>query len=205
MLAFRPANAPATGATAATPAAAGTAPARRGAALDAPKAALDTPRAALDTPRAAPAALDAPKVVSDAAAAPDRTATAAGPDEWPAIVAALEAGLPRQLAASCVLIGREGSTVRLALDPRSTTLRTPGLEDKLAQALSRYFGARIRLEFALHDGAAETPARAMERAEGERRARARAAFEADPVVTELKERFGASVLPDTVRPAESSE
>ena len=112
------------------------------------------------------AAADATKPAGDAAGLPERAAAAPNPEDWPAIVAALELqGAPRQLAANCALIGREGSTVRLALDPRRSTLRTNALEDKLAQALSRYFGGTVRLEIELHEGAAETPARALERAE----------------------------------------
>ena len=133
-----------------------------------------------------------------------RAATsAAGPDDWPSILAALDLqGAPRQLGANCVLLGREGATLRLALDPRSASLRTRALEDKLTQALARHFGSAVRLEIEVRDSTAETPARSSERAQAERRAQARSAFEADPTVEAFKERFGASVLADTVRPSE---
>src|ERR1035441_2395909 len=128
---------------------------------------------------------------------------AAGPDDWPSILAALDLqGAPRQLGANCVLLGREGATLRLALDPRSASLRTRALEDKLTQALARHFGSAVRLEIEVRDSTAETPARSSERAQAERRAQARSAFEADPTVEAFKERFGASVLADTVRPSE---
>jgi DNA polymerase-3 subunit gamma/tau len=126
--------------------------------------------------------------------------------DWPAIVAALELqGVPRELARNCALLGREGAIVRLALDPRSSSMRTRAMEDKLAQALSRYFGASVRLQFEPGDDAQDTPARAAERAEAQRRAQAQQAFEADPLVGTFKERFGASVLPESVRPAEPNE
>jgi DNA polymerase III subunit gamma/tau len=133
-------------------------------------------------------------------AAPLPSARAATPA---AILAALDLqGAPRQLAANCVLLGREGATLRLALDPRSASLRTRALEDKLTQALARHFGSAVRLEIEVRDSTAETPARSSERAQAERRAQARSAFEADPTVEAFKERFGASVLADTVRPSE---
>ena len=44
-------------------------------------------------------------------------------------------------------MGRQGAVVRLALDARNKHMRTPAQEDKLTQALSRYFGQAIRLEF----------------------------------------------------------
>jgi DNA polymerase-3 subunit gamma/tau len=149
-------------------------------------------------PARAAAASPAAPLPSARAATP-----ATGPDDWPNILAALDLqGAPRQLAANCVLLGREGATLRLALDPRSASLRTRALEDKLTQALARHFGSAVRLEIEVRDGTVETPARSSERAQAERCAQARSAFEADPTVEAFKERFGASVLADTVRPSE---
>jgi DNA polymerase-3 subunit gamma/tau len=124
--------------------------------------------------------------------------------DWPAIVAALDVSAgARQLASNCALLGREGATVRLALDPRSAMMRTANLEDKLAQALSRHFGAPVRLEIEPREMAPETPARAAERNEAQLRSQAQVAFEADPVVESFKQRFGASVLSDSVHPIKS--
>jgi DNA polymerase III subunit gamma/tau len=130
----------------------------------------------------------------------------AGVADWRAIVAALELqGAPRQLAAQCALIGRDGATWRLALDPRSASLRTRALEDKLTQALSRHLGSPVRLEIELATSPVSTPARALEQLEAERQARARAAFETDPMVGVIREQFGAVVLADSVRPARQDE
>jgi DNA polymerase-3 subunit gamma/tau len=134
-----------------------------------------------------------------AAAAPAATAEGAG---WAEIVAQLElSGAARQLASHCVFLGRQGALVRLALDPRHQLVRTSATEEKLAVALSRHFGATVRLEF--HSGTApgaETPAQAQRRASEAELAAARRTFEEDAGVRGLRERFGASVLPDTVRP-----
>jgi len=91
--------------------------------------------------------------------------------------------------------------VRLALDPRNQLVRTVTTEEKLAQALSRHFGQTVRLEFqaAAAEGT-ETPAQAQRRASDAELADARRAFEEDPAVRNLRERFGATVLPETVRP-----
>jgi DNA polymerase-3 subunit gamma/tau len=110
--------------------------------------------------------------------------------------------MPRQLADNCVLLGRDGATLRLALDPRRTALQTRAIEDKLAQALSRHFGNPVRLEIEVRGTEAETPARAIERQQAERRAQARAAFEADATVDAFRQRFGASVVADSVRPSD---
>jgi DNA polymerase III subunit gamma/tau len=123
---------------------------------------------------------------------------------WGAILAQLDlTGAARQLAGNCLLLGRQGGLVRLALDPRTKMMRTPSLEDKLAQALSRYFGEPVRLEFETAVVGAETPAAAEERSSNEEIESARRAFESDPGVQGLRERFGATLLPDTVRPLKS--
>jgi DNA polymerase-3 subunit gamma/tau len=181
MLAFRPA-----GATAVQGARAGPAPG---------------PAAALSGAGAAPAS---PASVSSAAAGVAAAAEAAAPAlDWPGILDALElSGMPRQLANNCVLLGRTGATLRLALDPRGATLHTRALEEKLAQALSRYFGSPVRLEIEVRGSESETPARSSERQQAERRAQARSTFETDPTVEAFRQRFGASVLADTVRPTD---
>jgi DNA polymerase-3 subunit gamma/tau len=129
-------------------------------------------------------------------------AAGAGVSEpWVAIVGRLDlAGAARQLASNCLLVGRQGAVVRLALDARNKHMRTPAQEDKLTQALSRYFGQPVRLEFELAATGAETPAQAEQRASMEDLDAARRAFETDPGVQGLRERFGATLLPDTVRP-----
>jgi DNA polymerase III subunit gamma/tau len=134
--------------------------------------------------------------------APAQTAPVAAPGSWAAIVTALElSGAARQLASNCVLIGRSGAVVRLALDPHSQQLRTPAQEEKLAQALSRYYAEPVRLEFQQTGaGGGESPALLAQRASQQELAGARRAFEADPGVQGLRERFGATVLPETVRP-----
>ncbi|MBS0378776.1 MAG: DNA polymerase III subunit gamma/tau [Proteobacteria bacterium] len=142
-----------------------------------------------------------------AAPAREATATAPGPapaaatGDWAQIVARLElSGAARQLAHHCVFLGRQGTVVRLALDPRNQLLRTAALEEKLAQALARHYGEPVRLEFQAATAAAETPAQAQRRASEDELALARRAFEEDAAVKGLRERFGATVLPDTVRP-----
>jgi DNA polymerase III subunit gamma/tau len=163
----------------------------------------------------APAAGGEPRAVGAAGAAPE---AAAGPDAapkaaaaapaaspadspWAQIISRLElVGAARQLAHHCVFIGRSGAVVRLALDPRNQLVRTPAQEEKLAQALSRYYGETVRLEFQAVSGGAETPAQAQRRGSEQELAAARRAFEDDAGVQGLRERFGATVLPDTVRP-----
>jgi DNA polymerase III subunit gamma/tau len=151
----------------------------------------------------------APKAASSTAAPVSVTALATdaaqpaahGTQDWAAIIAAIELqGAARQLAAHCVLVGRQGAVVRLALDPRSKFMRTAAVEEKLAQALSKYYGEPVRLEFTAVLPQAETPAQADQRVSQEEVESARRAFESDPGVQGFRDRFGATMLPETIRP-----
>jgi DNA polymerase-3 subunit gamma/tau len=123
------------------------------------------------------------------------------PSSWNAILAQLEiAGLTRQLANNCVLIGRNGNVVRLGLDPRNNMMRVQGAVDKLTQALSKYFGDPVRIEFEAPIVGAETPAQAEQRTVVEEFDSARQSLESDPAVRALRETFGATLVPDSVRP-----
>jgi DNA polymerase III subunit gamma/tau len=186
MLAFRPPEAP------------GGVAKSSGGRVNAPPAEHSRPGAP-STPGSAPA-----EVASSAPSAPSAPAAADGrpgePLDWPGLLEQLMLqGAPRQLAANCIWLGREGSTVRLALDANRAGARTRGAEEKLAQALSRHFGASLRLEISAAVEDAPTPARIAAAATAARQAEARAVFEADPVVGALKERFGAVVLPASVQ------
>jgi len=135
------------------------------------------------------------------ASSPADAASATDSGPWAAVVSALElSGAARQLASHCVFVGRQGAVVRLALDARNQPVRTPAQEEKLAQALSRYYGEPVRLEFQVGGALAETPALLARRVSEQELAAARRAFEADPGVQGLRERFGATVLTDSVRP-----
>lgn len=138
------------------------------------------------------------------AVSPAQRAADPAAHDWAAIVAALELqGAARQLASHCVLVGREGAVVRLALDPRSKSMRTAAVEERLAQALARYYGQPVRLELSVSAPPAETPAQADRRASQEEVESARRAFESDPAVQGFRERFGATPLPETIRPVKS--
>jgi DNA polymerase-3 subunit gamma/tau len=151
--------------------------------------------------------LDAPDGAAAFAPGAQSSGAIAAPDgaledsSWAALLNQLDLqGAARQLASHCALVGRQGAVVRLALDPRVKLVRTPSQEEKLAQALSRYYGETVRLEFTTAAPETETPAQAEQRASQQELEAARQAFEADPGVQGLRERFGATLLPDTVRP-----
>jgi DNA polymerase-3 subunit gamma/tau len=123
--------------------------------------------------------------------------------DWTAMVGDMGlSGAVRSLALNCQFVGHRDGVIRLALDARFQAAKTPGIEAKLQQALNGYFGGLVRLEF-VAEGAADTPAQVQERERGAAMVAARQAFGEDPTVKALQERFGATLLPDTIRPTRS--
>jgi DNA polymerase-3 subunit gamma/tau len=121
--------------------------------------------------------------------------------DWLAIVAQLGlVGTTAQLAAHCTLVWRKGDVVRLKLDRAGEDFRRPQVEQRLAQALEKYYGAAVRLEIAVSDGVEVTPARLQAQAADERQKAAEQAIESDANVRALREIFGATVVPGSVKP-----
>jgi DNA polymerase-3 subunit gamma/tau len=121
--------------------------------------------------------------------------------DWPATVAALGLqGPASQLAAHCVLVSRKGDVVQLRLDSAGEHFRRPQLEQKLAEALSSHYGTTVRLSIAMSEAEEATPARQMARAADDRQRAAEQAIESDANVRTLREVFGATVQPGSVKP-----
>jgi DNA polymerase-3 subunit gamma/tau len=139
-------------------------------------------------------------------AAPATAAAAPQPAEftaenWPGIISALDVqGATRQLAANCLPLERSGTVLRLLLDQRGAHYRTRQTEDLLAAALGRLAGGELRLQIEVGESAADTPARQQARVNEERLQNARRELENDPTVRALQEKFGATVVPDSVKP-----
>jgi DNA polymerase-3 subunit gamma/tau len=121
---------------------------------------------------------------------------------WPAVVeAAGLSGMVRQLALNCLPAGFEHNLLTLKLDQTASDRRTRPIEEKLVQGLSKYLGSDIRLAFETAESDLNSPARQRVQAEQERVARAASAFESDPAVKGLRERFGADVDAASVKPS----
>ena len=155
-------------------------------------------------PRSAARAATATRTAPPATAvAPAELAAASPPAEndWAAIVAALALQGPTgQLAAHCMLVALTGDVVTLRLDAENAHFRRVQLEDKLVQALSRHFGRTLRLEITEGEPAVMTPARHQAQAADERLKAAEQAIESDPAVRAMREVFGATVKPGSIKP-----
>jgi DNA polymerase III subunit gamma/tau len=197
MLAFRP-DAP-VGTTAGSGAGAASGAGR---ALPPPPAARAAPQATVTpiapTAPAPPTASAPPSSPAPAALVPASIDAAS----WPRIVeGASLSGMLRQFALNCVPASFERDVLTLRLDEGVDARRSRAIEDKLLQALTKYLGRAIRLVFEVSQSELATPARARALADQDKVVRAAAAFEADPVVKGLQERFGAAVDTASVKPA----
>jgi DNA polymerase-3 subunit gamma/tau len=161
-------------------------------------AALDSPSAGASAAGASAAGSAAPgaAVLTDVA-----RLTSIDAANWPAVVeAAGLSAMVRQLALNCVPARFENNLLTLKLDQAASDRRTRPIEEKLVQGLSKYLGREIRVVFETADSGLNSPARQRVQAEQDRVARAASAFESDPAVKGLRERFGADVDAASVKP-----
>ena len=124
-------------------------------------------------------------------------------DDWADIVAQLGLhGGVSQLAAHCSLLAKEGDRIRVLLDDSGEPFRRPALEEKLAQALTAHFAVNIKLdiEVAKRSVAIDTPARRQQAQQQDRLAAARVAIDSDPNIQAMRDMFGATVQPESVKP-----
>ncbi len=150
--------------------------------------------------REAAAGRPAPAPAASPARGPAKAAAVPADGDWPALLARLELkGPARQLAGNFQLLSREGDHFRFLLDERASALHTRQLEDRFVQALRACVGASATVEIEC-GGAGDTPARREEQARDERIEQARAALERDPAVQALRDRFGAVLQPDSIKP-----
>jgi DNA polymerase III subunit gamma/tau len=107
-----------------------------------------------------------------------------------------------QLAAHCVLVGRAKDLVKLRLDRAGEVFHRAQLVQKLTQALSLHYGEPVRLEISVADTdrIEPTPARQQAQAADERLKAAEQAIDSDPAVLAMRDIFGATVQPGSVKP-----
>jgi DNA polymerase-3 subunit gamma/tau len=109
-------------------------------------------------------------------------------------------GRTAELAANCEIKAWHGDHLALVLSEKQASLYAPASEERLSEALSEYAGRPVKLKIEIGVPATETPAQSTARAAGERQQAAVKSIEEDSLVQALKEKFGAEVVTDSVRP-----
>jgi DNA polymerase-3 subunit gamma/tau len=150
-----------------------------------------------------------------AAAAPEPTAAVVpppAPASRPATGLALQwlelfpqlpvSGLTASIAANCSLIAIDGDSWLLHLDPAQSALFNPTQQRRLNDALNQYHGRPVALTIELVRPEQETPAQASARRRIERQHDAEAAIQADPLIQQMMQQFGATVRDDSIEPVD---
>ena len=129
----------------------------------------------------------------------------AGDAGWSERVTALGLdGFAKQLARHCAWVGRDGTVVRLSLDPKMKHLLQEDRRAAIEKALGAQLGEALRVQIELAQAPAATPARLDEQRELDRQRAAEVAIEGDPMVRALKEKLGATVRAGSVQPVDQS-
>ena len=122
---------------------------------------------------------------------------------WSEMVSAMNLeGLPRQLAANCVLSSRTENKIDLILSAGHASLYNKKVEQRLQEALRTLLAKSVILEIHVGEVAVETPAIQEQRIAENKLDEARQSIANDVNVRALQERFDARVIPDSVRPIE---
>ena len=132
------------------------------------------------------------KAVSDSQAAQS--------GNWSEIIAALNlGGVTRELANNCVLDTIDQHVCRLHIDPGYQLVGSKA-EEKLREALQKYFGRALKLQITPQATAQMTPAIEIQKARADRQRSAEETIEADPIVRALKENLEARIIPGSTEP-----
>ena len=122
--------------------------------------------------------------------------------DWAALIDRLGLRGPAAVLAANSLLEPQGEGhYRLVVAKDQSHLRTPRLEEKIRSAMARLFGKDVRVDFVEREAAAmASPAARQHRELADRQQRAQEAIDSDPVVRDLKNRFDATVVPESVKP-----
>ena len=164
--------------------------------------------AASNTPAASQARAEASvPAVPGAPAAADAPAIATALDfdgDWPSLVARLHAqGAVRQLLAQSELKGVQGQVFQVQVPIRH--LAEPSLVERARELLADHFGAGVQLQVTVGQTGGQTAAARASEQQARRQAESEEAIKADPFVRTLLEEFGATILPDSIKPLDGEK
>ncbi len=151
-------------------------------------------------------AADAPAVpgAPTAADAPAIATTLDFDGDWPSLVARLHAqGAVRQLLAQSELKGVQGQVFQVQVPIRH--LAEPSLVERARELLADHFGAGVQLQVTVGQTGGQTAAARASEQQARRQVESEEAIKADPFVRTLLEEFGATILPDSIKPLDGEK
>ncbi|OAI16110.1 DNA polymerase III subunit gamma/tau [Methylomonas lenta] len=122
------------------------------------------------------------------------------PDNWNAIIAALKiGGRTRELANNCVLDTIDDKVCHLLIDPSFQRVGNIA-EERLRDALQKYYGKPLKLQITPQTSNEMTPALEIQKAREDKQQAAVDAINTDPNIEALKENFDARIMPGSIEP-----
>lgn len=118
---------------------------------------------------------------------------------WRGLVDELKLGLARELAKHCELISYDEHTISLSVPESQKHLLSPNYQEKLSGAIAQYFDKKIKLQFSV-GGSGNTPAKQIMQEKAQAQASAEASIEQDTFVQALIQDFGATIIPNSIKP-----
>ncbi len=118
---------------------------------------------------------------------------------WRGLVDELKLGLARELAKHCELIAYDEHSISLSVPETQKHLLSPNYQEKLGTAITQYFGKKIKLQFSI-GGTGNTPAKQISQEKAQAQANAETAIEEDGFVQALINDFGATIIPNSIKP-----
>lgn len=127
------------------------------------------------------------------------------PDNWFAVYRQLDTGgLLQSTVANCIYIGMhenvDETVLEFLLDEEQSTLYDASHQQRLADLLVDYFGQTLEIKINNGQPGRETPAQIIVRLQQERQAQAESAIQTDPVVMQLQESLGATIIEGSIEP-----
>jgi len=118
---------------------------------------------------------------------------------WRGLVDELKLGLARELAKHCELITYDENSISLSVPESQKHLLSPNYQEKLGSAIAQHFDKKIKLQFSI-GGTGNTPAKQISQEKAQAQANAETAIEEDGFVQALINDFGATIIPNSIKP-----
>lgn len=170
-----------------------------------PKVLVQTPSVSLVVPSVNPSIKSEPKASNNDSLPsniePQPVLPSVVTNAWHKLLSSLNlSGMAQQLAEHCLVKQIDGKHVHLWVDSSASNLQTSRAEEQIATALTNVLGREVHLSLEVISDLADTPEKRRLQITQERQAEAEQAIEQDPIVIQLKERFGASIVTGSIRP-----
>ncbi|MEO8384689.1 MAG: DNA polymerase III subunit gamma/tau [Betaproteobacteria bacterium] len=122
--------------------------------------------------------------------------------DWPGFIAKLNFnGMAGMLAKQCEFQSFADGILELTLPAAQKHLAEKAFQEKLKLELLPHFGGNLRMNIRISDVAGKSLAAVEDRERSDRQVAAEVAILSDPFINNLKQEFGAEIVPSMIRPA----